>query len=215
MGITVKIGVIGAGSVGSALAQAWSSVGHSVTFGARDSSKPEVVELAKSIGITVESPADAVVGADVIVLAVPSDSAVNAFRSLGNLKNQIVIDVTNPVRYSDGVLQFSQKDGLSVAEQLALVANNTRIVKTLNQIGAGMMTARTKSSNKPLMFIAGDDEIANQTVATLVSDLDFNPLLAGPLSKAIHLEHLAMLWLDQAFQGGLGPQWGFAVVKNE
>lgn len=52
------------------------------------------------------------------------------------------------------------------------------------------------------MFLAGDDEDAVRTVATLARDPGFEPLLAGDLSAASHLETLARFWIHLSREHG-------------
>ena len=69
----MKIGIIGAGSVGGALGQRWATAGHEINFGVRNTSKTEVLELLKSIGqrSSAASIADAAAFAEVVLLATP------------------------------------------------------------------------------------------------------------------------------------------------
>ena len=65
--------MIGTGSVGSSLGQRLTQLGHTVVYGSRDSSRASVQALVEQTGggATAAIPADAVIGADVVVLAVP------------------------------------------------------------------------------------------------------------------------------------------------
>jgi len=67
----MKIAVIGTGNVGGALAQGWAKAGHSVVLGVRNAADPKVVALVRETKAEVKTPADAVAGADVVVLALP------------------------------------------------------------------------------------------------------------------------------------------------
>ena len=64
------------------------------------------------------------------------------------------------------------------------------------------------------MFIAGDDTQAKATVSALLTDLGFEPLDAGDLTKARLLEPYAMVWINQALIQGKGRDWAFAAVKR-
>ena len=59
----MRIAVIGAGNVGKAIGTGWAAKGHDVTWGVRDPARDHGVAPCRSV-------ADAVAGADVIVLAV-------------------------------------------------------------------------------------------------------------------------------------------------
>ena len=90
----------------------------------------------------------------------------------------------------------------------------TRVVKTLNQVGAEIMDSAHAMPVRPVMFMAGDDAAAKQTVAGLLTDIGFEPLDAGGLDKARLLEPFALVWINQALARGLGRNWAFAAVRR-
>ena len=69
----MNIGIIGAGNVGGALGQRWAAAGHIIKFGARDTSKPEVVALLRVAGsrASAGAVAEAAAFGDVVVLTTP------------------------------------------------------------------------------------------------------------------------------------------------
>ena len=65
-------------------------------------------------------------------------------------------------------------------------------------------------AGQPLdVYIAGDDEEAKQTVATLVRDGALNPVDVGGIARARELEGLGLLHMG--VQGALGTNYGSAV----
>jgi len=86
----MRIAVIGAGNIGGTLGDKWTKAGHEVVYGVRQPSQEDQ-----------RSPADAVAGADVVVLAVPGPAAKDVIRSLGaSLAGKVVIDATNDMQGS-------------------------------------------------------------------------------------------------------------------
>ena len=67
----MKIAVIGAGNVGSALGRAWAKRGHDVVFGVRNPGEARFATLAEWPNIAVASNQEAAKEADVIALATP------------------------------------------------------------------------------------------------------------------------------------------------
>ena len=51
-------------------------------------------------------------------------------------------------------------------------------------------------------------------VLDLASQLGFDAIDAGPLSKARYLEAMAFIWISQAFAEQWGPDFGFAVLRR-
>ena len=56
---------------------------------------------------------------------------------------------------------------------------------------------------------------AKASVSALLTDLGFEPLDAGDLTKARLLEPFGMLWINQALVRGKGRDWAFAAVHRE
>src|SRR3954454_5633559 len=91
--MTHRILVIGGGNVGAALGMSWLRCGHDVRFGVPDPDDPKYAKLPRER----LHPADQHGDAEIIVLAVPFNAAVDAVRALGDLKGAILIDCTNPL----------------------------------------------------------------------------------------------------------------------
>ncbi len=69
-------------------------------------------------------------------------------------------------------------------------------------------------SHRPVMFMAGDDAQAKAIVATVLTDLGFEPLDAGDMTKARRLEPFGMVWINQALLRGKGRTRAFAAVER-
>jgi predicted dinucleotide-binding enzyme len=207
----MRIAIIGAGNVGQALAGAWAKAGHRVQFGLRDpdSGKYRHVPAAQR-----STPDAAAAAAEVIVLATPWPATEAAIRQLGDLKDKIVIDCTNPLTSGPGGLALALGFEVSGGERVAGWAKGASVFKTLNQTGAENMAKASAFALKPAMFIAGDEEEGKRRVMQLVGDLGFEPLDAGPLKQARLLEPLAMLWIDQALVRGRGRDFAFALARR-
>jgi 8-hydroxy-5-deazaflavin:NADPH oxidoreductase len=213
MDLPMKIAIIGAGNVGSALGAGWAKAGHSIVFGVRDVNKPSLKAMCAQIGASAASPADAASRGDVVVLALPWNVAENAVKALGDLKGKVVIDSMNPLAMKDGALGLERGYTTSGAEAVASWLPGAKVVKTFNQVGAEMMMAGDRFATPPVMFLAGDDDAAKSTVAQLVTDLKFEALDAGSLKQARILEPFAMVWINQALLRGLGRNWAFGVIR--
>ena len=209
----MKIAVIGAGKVGSALGSGWAHVGHTIVFGVRDLAKGELKALCARTGTKAALSADAAREGDVVVLALPWSVAENAVKSLGDLKGKIVIDCMNPLAMKDGVLGLERGYTTSGGETVASWLPGAKVVKTFNQVGAEMMTAGHRFKTQPVMFLAGEDGAAKDTVGQLVSELGFEALDAGGIKQARILEPFAMVWINQALFRGLGRDWAFGVLR--
>ena len=70
-------------------------------------------------------------------------------------------------------------------------------------------------AHAPVQFMAGNNPETKQTVAGLLTDLGFEPLDAGDLSKAAILEAFAMVWINQAIRQGKGRDWAFSALPRK
>lgn len=209
----MKIAIIGAGNVGRALGLGWSASGHAIAYGVRDPSNPKHRDAAEAAKATLDTIGGAVAGADVIVLAVNWDAVADALLHCGDLTGRIVIDVTNPLTFTNAGMKLAFGFDTSAGEKIAAMAPGARVVKTLNQVGAGVMDKARGRAVKPVMFLASDDPEAKAIVTPLVTDLGFDALDGGALATARLLEPLAMLWIDQVYARGASPDRAFAFTS--
>jgi predicted dinucleotide-binding enzyme len=206
----MRIGIIGAGSVGRALGKSWSARDHQVRFGVRGPG----ADKYRDLGSNVVAPAEAVSGADAIVLATPWPATEAAVKGLGDLSGRILIDCTNPLAMGSDGLGLVVGHHASGAERVAEWSPGAAVFKTFNQTGAENMADPSGYAVAPAMFVAGDDAARKPLVMGLVRDLGFDAIDAGPLRNARLLEPLAMLWIDQALIRGAGRHFAFAVVRR-
>lgn len=208
------IAIIGVGNVGSALARGLRHTGHRLVLGTRSAAAPDVAELARMTGARIASPAQAAADCDMVILALPWSAMEAAVRNLGDLAGKIVIDCTNPLGMVDGKLALLLGHDRSGGELVQGWLPAARVVKTLNQVGAEIMADNSHLPHRPVMFTAGNDEAAKQTVASLLRDLGFDPHDAGDITKARLLEPFGMPWINQALFRGKGRAWAFAAVSG-
>ena len=65
------------------------------------------------------------------------------------------------------------------------------------------------------MFVCGDDEMAKPAVLQLAADVGFDAVDAGQLTQARLLEPWALLWISLAYKGGVGRDFGFALLRRQ
>ncbi len=190
----MRIAVLGAGRVGGTLGGLWTKRGHDVALAfARDAAKLE--RTAAEAGCSAAEPADAVASAEVVLLAVPSAVMDDAVAAAGPLDGKILIDATN----------YGGADGISGAERMAEMVPGARVVKAINTVFEPMYALAAEAPGRANMLICGDDDEAKEIVASLVRDLGFEPVDAGPLTAARGLEAFAALVIDLAYRRGRGP----------
>ena len=207
----MRIAIIGAGNVGSALGRGWLGAGEDVVFGVPDPADPKYNSLPRE---RLRSPLEAARTAETVVLATPWQATEAAVKSLGDLSGKIVIDCTNPLGIGPNGLELVLGHNTSAGEQVAAWAPAAAVFKTLNQIGAENMDKAPLFSVRPVMFIAGDDEARKPVVMSLIAKLGFEAVDAGPLRIARLLEAYEMLWIDQALNRERGRSFAFALIDR-
>ena len=206
----MRIAVIGAGNVGGTLGRRLADAGHNVVFGVRRPERgADAVKGGGALPATasVAPHADAVVGAEVLLLATPWAVVRDALRTAGSesgaLDGIVLVDATNPI--AAGLRVDAGPNGESGAERVQALAPGARVVKAFNTTGWENMRDPKYPDGAAAMLVAGDDADAKARVRALASDLGFDAVDAGPLVRARQLEHLAVLWIALAVGAGVPP----------
>lgn len=202
----MKIAIVGAGRVGSSLGARWNAEGHDVIYGVRDPSDPRYAELGGTA-----TPADAVLDADVVLVALPWDAVEEVLSGI-DLSDAVVIDATNALAANSRELVGNPD--LSGAQLIAQWGRSRRVIKAFNSTGAGNMADPTYSGGTPVMLFAGDDATAKSVVSSLATEIGFDAVDAGTLAAARDLEHLAMIWIRLAYSLGQGPDIALALLRR-
>lgn len=210
----MRIAIIGTGHVGGAIARGLKGKGYSVTLGTRDPGEAEVVALAADTGAKTALPGPSAASADLVILALPWGAAEGAVKALGSLTGKVVIDCMNPLGMVNGSFGLTVGHSTSGGEIVQGWLPEAHVVKTLNQVGAEIMAKNDHLRARPAMVMAGNDEGAKAQVAALLTDLGFDPLDAGDITKSRLLEPFAMVWINQALFRGKGRNWAFAAIEG-
>lgn len=184
----MKVTIIGAGNVGTALATSITRAGHDVTISA--STPASARETADAVGATASrTNVDAARNAEVVILAVPYVAAgQQVAREIHDaVAGKTVIDVTNPIAPDYSGLATR---GISGAEEFQRQLPEAKVVKAFNTIFAANQANPTTAIDG---FVAGDDPDAKRTVMSLVESMGFTPVDVGDLSAARVLEGMAFL----------------------
>ena len=181
----VRIGIIGTGKIGAALAELWVRSGHEVMISSRH---PEALApLAARLGpkARVGTPAEAAAFGTVIMLAVPYSATPQVGHDYARqLAGKVVLDAGNPSPERDGAMADAARTkgaGPSSRDFLPGV----RLVRAFNAIIAGNLLTETHRSGEQIAIpLAADDPAALKQAAVLVHDAGFDPVIVGDLSQA-------------------------------
>lgn len=185
----MRLGIVGAGRVGLALARLARTAGHDVAVAA--SGDPALIAAAvadAAPGARAAWVAD-VCDADAVILALP----IGKVRSLpaDRLTDRLVIDTTNYWWEADGHRPDLADPTTSTSQTVASWLPGARVVKTLNHASVWELENLARPAGHPErrgMAIAGDDPADRAAVAALVDSLGFEPVVAGPLAEGMRFE---------------------------
>ena len=182
----MKIGIIGAGNIGSTLTRRFAALGHDVSVA--NSRDPETLAgLATETGATAVRASEAANGAEVVVVTIPEKNVPDLPR--GFLENAadgvVVVDTGNYYPQRDGKIaeiEAGATESRWVAQQIGHA-----VIKAFNGIRAQHLLELGKPKGTPgriALPVAGDDEAAKAVVLRLVDELGFDPVDAGGLDES-------------------------------
>jgi predicted dinucleotide-binding enzyme len=193
----MRVGIIGAGSLGQALGARLGLAGHEIMFGGAATA----LDVATRLGVQVGANREAADFGEVVVLAVPYHAVGTALDEAGSLHGRVLWSCVNALKrdLSGLVVGFDT----SAAEEVARRARDGRVVSAIppfaNALAAGDLTYGCELA--PSVFVCGDDPDANSVVRGLVTDLGAHPVDAGALQSARLVEPAMMLLVRLAFAG--------------
>jgi predicted dinucleotide-binding enzyme len=185
----LKIGIIGTGRIGSALARHWVAAGHEVFMSSRH--PEELAGLAAELGPRARAgtPREAAAFGEVVLVSVPYSALPQIGRDyVAELNGKIVLDTSNPVQRRDGdmaVPALEKGSGIASAELLP----GTRLVRAFNCIpAASLLNEPNRRPARLAIPLAADDAQARATAERLVNDAGFDSVFVGPLELARHFD---------------------------
>ena len=212
--IAETIAIIGTGDVATALGPAFAAQGHAIVYGSRDPSRASVEKLlaATGDGAAATTQAEAVAGADIVVLAVPGLLVEEIVRGLGDLSGKIIIDPTNPLQRSSGTLTHAVET--SNAEIIQSAAPNAYVVKAFNTLNWRTMVDPASAGGPVSIPLAGNSSEAKQVVAELVEGMGLEAIDVGSVENAHWIEGMLILWINNRYGNDARPSFDFHLRKN-
>ncbi len=184
----MKIGIIGAGHIGQAIARLAVANGHEVKIS--NSRGPETLTgVARKIGCSTGTAAEAGGFGPVAVVAVPF---VNLFKiDPAPLAGTIVIDTNNYYPDRDGRIAALDLRQTTTSAMAAKHFAASKVVKAFNAILAADLETPAPTlvaGQRRALPIAGDDVGAKQVVAALQDEFGFDTVDAGSLADSWRFE---------------------------
>jgi predicted dinucleotide-binding enzyme len=187
----MRIGIIGAGNVGHALAVRFAAAGHQVMLS--NSRGPHTLTAAVTSiegDVRAGTVAEAAGFGEVVAVAIP-------LRAIGDLPpkpfaGKLVVDANNYWPQRDGHIPELDADQTTSSELLASVLPAATVVKAFNTIHFRRLLndshPELPAADRLAIPVAGDDANAKRTVIDLIDQLGFTGVDAGTLAEGRRLQ---------------------------
>ena len=199
----MRIGVLGTGMVGAAIATKLVELGHEVMMGSRTTGNEQALEwvAAAGAGASQGTFADAAAHGEIVFNCTAGEASLAAIGSAapGDLAGKVLVDVANPLDHSHGMppgLFTSSFD--SLGEQIQRALPDARVVKALNTVNCEVMVDPAKVPGEHDVFVCGNDESAKTTVRELLESFGWpadHILDLGDITAARGTEAYLLLWI--------------------
>jgi predicted dinucleotide-binding enzyme len=226
----VRFGILGTGVVGRTLAAQWDDMGHEVMVGTRHPEGPASRAEPDTYGnppfsvwqeehpeVRLATFSEASAHGEMVVNATSGTVSLKVLElaSETNLNGKILIDVANPLDFSQGMpptLSVTNTD--SLGEQIQRRFPEAKVVKTLHTMNAYLMVDPAQlAGTDHTVFVSGDDTEAKATVAELLRSFGWTDIIdLGDITTARGTEMLLPIWL-RLFGALQKPIFNFKIVR--
>lgn len=181
----MKIGVIGAGSIGTAIAKHVAQAGYETVISnsrGADSLKEKAEQLGDNVSAgSVQDAAKA----DVVFLAVRWQQVPEALANV-SLENKIVVDTTN---WESEESVLAKPGSKTSSEEVAELAKGSKVVKAFNTLYAPVLAGDPQANGgKRVLFYSGNDDNAKSVVLDIINRIGFAGVDLGSLHEGGKLQ---------------------------
>jgi hypothetical protein len=194
----MNITIIGAGNIGKTLGSKWAQSGHQITYGVRNPADP------KHAGLFVAPIAEALVNAEVVLLATPGSTVADFAAQFGSaLAGKIVVDATNnprsPVMNNLDVIQTAAPEAI--------------LVRAFSTLGWENFADPYLAGQQIDLFYAGHPS-ARSIAERLINEIGLRPVWLGGLEAIPTVDGLTRAWFALAFGQGKGRRVAFKLLED-
>jgi predicted dinucleotide-binding enzyme len=211
----MRVGILGSGLMGAKLGTLFARAGHDVVFSYARSEK-KLKKLARDAegNARAGTPADAARDADALLLAVHWSRLDDVLEKAGDLSGKVIVSCSLPMSVNDSRLVIAHTS--SGAEALAKRLRRAHVVSAFGSVPSEVLFdvyAARRKTNRPSVVYCGGHQGAKDVAATLIRDVGFDPVDAGPLRIARFLEPFALLIGQLAYECDGGPELAYRFLR--
>ena len=209
----MKIGILGSGMVGQALALGLKKAGHDVRLGSRDGKKLDA--FAKEHGFTQGTFADVAAFGEAVVFCMKGEVAEGVAKEFAKvLAGKLVLDTTNPIAGppNNGVIPYFTAAG-DRSSSASRRRRRAKVVKWMNSVGSHFMAnPKFRAARRRCSSVATTRARRRPPLLKLSADLGWNTEDVGGAGMGGPLEALCQIWCAPGF---LRNDWahGFAILR--
>ena len=207
----MRVGILGSGLMGGTLGTLFARAGHDVMFSyARSEQKLKRLAREAQGKARAGTPAEAARDADALVLAVHWSRVDDVLKQAGDVSGKVIVSCSLPMNADDTDLVIAHTS--SGAEELARKIQRAHVVSAFGTVPSEVLFDVFESKRKakrPSLVYCGDHQDAKTVAATLIRDVGFDPVDAGPLRIARYMEPFTLLIAQLAYEGKGGPELAY------
>jgi predicted dinucleotide-binding enzyme len=212
----MRIGILGSGLMGGKLGTIFARTGHDVVFSYARSPK-KLERLARDAGgkARAGTPREAALNADALLLAVHWSRVDDVLKQAGDLSGRVIVTCSLPMSADDTRLVIAHTS--SGAEALAKKVRKADVVSAFSSVPSEVLfdvfDAKRRTRRRPSLVCCGDDQDAKDVAASLIRDVGFEPVDAGPLRIARYVEPFSLAMAQLAYEGDEGPEIAYRIER--
>jgi predicted dinucleotide-binding enzyme len=187
----MRIGVIGAGMIGSTVARLWVDAGHDVKLASRHPQALQPLVATLGARASAGTPAEAASFGDVVMITIPLHAIPALAHDLAPaLDGKIVLDTGNAYEKRDGdAAREATRHPHGSAGWAAAQFPGARWVKAFNTVYFKVLEHDAhRDGDRVGIPLASDDRAAMEVAAGLVRDAGFDPVIVSGLARGREFE---------------------------
>lgn len=204
----MRVGILGSGLMGAKLGTIFARAGHDVVFSyARSMDKLKGLAREAGGNARAGTVGEAAESAEALLLAVHWSRVDDVLRQTGAVAGKVIVTCSLPMNIDDTELAVAHTS--SGAETLAKKVPRAHVVAAFQTVPSEVLFDVFESRDRaprPSLVYCGDRKQAKRVAATLIHDVGFDPVDAGPLRVARYTEPFALLVAQLAYEGDAGPE---------
>lgn len=199
----MKIGIMGAGFIGRAVAKLGIAAGHRAMV-SNSRGPRSLASIPSGIGCEIGTVEEAIAFGDIVVVAIPLYQYPTIPEAL--LRGKIVLDAGNYYPERDGAIDALDHRTTTTSELLARQLPRSRVVKAFNAIRAVDLERDGRPAGAPdrrALPVAGDDGDAKAIATRLLDQFGFDTVDAGALADSWRFERAKPCYCVSLDRAGL------------